>query len=130
MTRSSTTVNCNFDWLKSPDPTVDSPPFLRQRTVEHGGVPEVLSPYRKGVDSLKCFYFVSLSAFADEYFMNVSVYRMPCRLCGGGNFTGAFRPLCRSVLAASMLTLAGATTLNTAVFRWLFCVISTMTKHS
>lgn len=44
--------------------------------------------------------------------VSLSFYRMPCRLCGGGNFTGVSRPRCRSVLAASRLTLATATRLQ------------------
>ena len=34
----------------------------------------------------------------------VCVFRMLCQLWDGGSFTGALRPLCRSVLAASRLT--------------------------
>lgn len=42
--------------------------------------------------------------------------RMPCRLCGSGGFTGALRPLPRSVLAASRLTELTRLTVRVCVY--------------
>lgn len=96
--------------------SVESPPLPRQRTgstwLRPWGAFSAQERYGIIEETTPCIIILCLLMVNIFYNVCLCLDRMPCRLCSGGNFTGVFRPLCRSVLAASRLTLAKANTPN------------------
>lgn len=102
------TMRCRLDWLKSTSFHYYVTP-VRQRTGSRWQRPwgAFSAPERYGLN--RCFWSTVWSFW--ECNVRASFLfscRIPCQLCSGGNFTGAFRPQYRSVLATSRLAVSTA----------------------
>lgn len=116
MTRSNQSMRCRLDWLKSTSFHYYVTP-VRQRTGSRWQRPwgAFSAPERYGLN--RCFWSTVWSFW--ECNVRASFLfscRIPCQLCSGGNFIGAFRPQYRSVLATSRLAVSTANDVGTYSF--------------